>query len=834
MRLSALICILLAASLNTTVSAQAITGRVVDKQSNPVPNASLTLKVKGTTATSGADGTFSIQTTAVQSSGAISSLNRLLRINGRDLVFYNEAPQQLRVELFDMTGKRVGPVFNQLFSEGSHALPLQSLITTRSAEGFYIIRIMAGNEVHTLKFSPLGAKGTSSPAAPSSAVRLAKRHATPDTLTVSKAEYITVIKTLDSDVAANIGDITLTSVNDRDAEIEIKVDSLLALMTIDEKINQTAEVLVNIISTDDLKNNMYGSVFNGGGCPFSSNTKDSWVTNLDAMHDAAAQTRLGIPILYGIDAVHGNATIEGATVFPHNIGMGCTGDTALVAKMANITAREMRALGINLNFAPAISVVRDERWGRSYEGYGETPEINSLMAAAYVRGLQGYGDLSRPDAVAACAKHFIGDGGTSGGVNGGVTELSEATMRAVHLPPYEAAVKEGVASIMPSYNAWKRGDVEIRCTTDKFSLTDMLKTGLNWNGFCLSDWDAIPQALASTDPSFFYFDNNVAGSINAGIDMAMIAMEYTASDQTGQQKKVREYIAALKRVQGSTVPLTRLDDAVKRILRVKFRLNLFAGAKSDASLRAEFGSASHRAVARECVQKSLVLLKNEANALPLQATDKVVVVGPWANKIGAQCGGWTITWQGDVNHSGIAGTTILDGLKEVGGAANVTYDESGNSLDAADKIVLVVGETPYAEGGGDNGHTNTNGDCPGCSHYANGTISINFSDLPNAALLQKCVDSNKPVIVVLISGRPLIVTEAVTKSKAFVAAWLPGSEGGGVADVLYNKAPFSGKLRHTWPKTFDQIPINSGTDHADEKHGVGGESLFEYGYGLTY
>ncbi|MBN1757127.1 MAG: glycoside hydrolase family 3 C-terminal domain-containing protein [Chitinispirillaceae bacterium] len=834
MRLPALVCILLAASLNTFVTAQEITGRVVDKQSNPVANASLSLKGKGTTTTSGADGTFSINTTAVQSTGSTSSFRRSLQINGKDLVFYSEIPQQLRVELFDMTGKRVGPLFNQHFQEGSYSLPLRTLLTGRSAGGIYIIRITAGSEVFTLKFSPLGSLRTTGVTATPSAGRLAKRSATPDTLTIAKAGYIPVTKALDSDVAADLGDITLHLVTDLDETIEKKVDSLLLLMTIDEKIAQTAEVLVNIISTNDLKTNMYGSVFNGGGCPFSSNTKESWVSNLDAMHDAAAQTRLGIPILYGIDAVHGNATVEGATVFPHNIGMGCTGDTALVAKMANITAREMRALGINLNFAPAISVVRDERWGRSYEGYGETPEINSLMAAAYVRGLQGYGDLSRPDAVAACAKHFIGDGGTTGGVNGGVTELTEATMRAVHLPPYQAAIGEGLASIMPSYNAWKREGVEIRCTTDKFSLTDMLKTGLNWNGFCLSDWDAIPQALASTDPSYFYFDNNVEASINAGIDMAMIAMEYSATDQTGQQKKVRDYVAALKRVQSSTVPLTRLDDAVKRILRVKFRLNLFAGAKSNASLRAEFGSAAHRAVARECVQKSLVLLKNEANALPLQATDKVVVVGPWASKIGAQCGGWTITWQGDVNHSGIAGTTILDGLKEVGGAANVTYDQTGENLSSATKIVLVIGETPYAETGGDHGHTNTTGDCPGCSQYPGGKMSINFSDLPNSALLQKCVDSNKPVIVILISGRPLIVTDAVEKSSAFVAAWLPGSEGGGVADVLYNKAPFAGKLRHTWPKTFDQVPINSGTDHADEKHGVGGEPLFEYGYGLTY
>jgi beta-glucosidase len=838
MRFTALICILVAAFFSTTISAQTITGKVVDKKSKPIAGASLSLKTKGITATSGADGAFSIQASAIQFTGSDGNIRQPLQISGQTLFFHNEIPQDLRVELFDVSGKRAGTVFNQRFGIGTFSLPLSSLAKHQSADGLYIVRIAKGSDVQTLTVNPFCAVGKASASISNiSSGKLAKQTAVTDSLIISKADYTTVRKAVNSDEDQNLGDIRMELVNDPDVAVEKSVDSLLALMTTDEKIAQTAEVLVDIISTDNLKTNMYGSVFNGGGCPFTSNAKESWVTNLDAMHEAASKSRLGIPIFYGIDAVHGNATIEGATVFPHNIAMGCTDDTALVAKMANITAKECRAVGINLNYGPAISVVRNERWGRSYEGYGETPEINAKMAAAYVRGLQGNGDLSRPDAVAACAKHFIGDGGTTDGVNGGVTELSEATMRAVHLPPYRAAISEGVASVMPSYNAWKRNGTEIRCTNDKFSLTDLLKTELKWDGFCLSDWDAIPQTAAAA--TIVYTTTNVSSCINAGIDMAMIAKVYEGKTQEAQQGKVKDYIASFKQVAGSTVPTSRLDDAVKRILRMKFRMGLFKGAKSSSSLLSEFGSASHRAVARECVQKSLVLLKNEGSALPLQKNEKIVVVGPYADKLGAQCGGWTISWQGDAEEKTIKGTTILKGLQDIGGSTNVTFDATGNNITSADKIVLVIGEAPYAEDRGDHGRKNPTGptayaDCPQCDLYKNKAMSINLNEFPNADLLTKCFNSNKPVIVVLLSGRPVIITDEIAKSKAFVAAWLPGSEGAGVADVLYGDKPFSGKLKHTWPKTFDQIPINSGTAYDDEKKGSGGAPLFEYGYGLTY
>jgi len=832
MRFTALACLLSAAILSSA-SAQVISGRIVDKRSNPIEGATVTLVAKNKSETTLADGSFTIQAVAIISPYNTSRTLKSVLMSGSNLLFTNETPQMLKVELFDMSGKRCSDVFSRRYDVGSFSLPIANLISHRSANGLYIVRVTHGSRVSTHPFNPLCSFKSNAGTVQSGYTTLAQKLSTADTLKVSKTGFVTVALPLDSDINKAFGDIALDSEND--LAIEIKVDSLLALMSDAEKIAQTSEVLVDAIGTDDVKNTGYGSVFNGGGCPFSNNKKETWAQQLDALHDAAKNSHLHIPILYGIDAVHGNGTIEGATVFPHNIGMGCTHDTALVAKMANVTAKECRAVGINLNFAPAISVVRNEKWGRSYEGYGETPEINSMMAEAYVRGLQGFGDMTRPDAMAACAKHFIGDGGTTDGVNGGETKLSEATLRAIHLPPYQAAVKVQVSAIMPSYNAWNNNGQTIRCTNSKQALTDMLKTELNWDGFCLSDWDAIPRALASTDNQVFYANNNVSAAINAGIDMAMIAKDYGLG--VDPKAYITQYASAFSSlVSANTIPKNRLDDAVKRILRIKFRLNLFENAKSNSSLLAEFGSASHRAIARECVQKSLVLLKNENSALPLKKSEKIVVVGPWATKLGTQCGGWTISWQGSIDNPTIVGTTILDGIKEVGGSSNISYDESGNNLGGADKIVLVVGEGTYAETEGDHGFKNAAeyASCASCNEYKDQTMSILLANCPHADLIDKCKASGKPVVIVLISGRPLIITQEIAKCDAFVAAWLPGSEGAGVADVLYADKPFSGKLTHTWPKSLDQIPINTGTAYSDEPKGSGGDPLFPYGFGLTY
>ncbi|MCX7727236.1 MAG: glycoside hydrolase family 3 C-terminal domain-containing protein, partial [Chitinispirillaceae bacterium] len=416
-------------------------------------------------------------------------------------------------------------------------------------------------------------------------------------------------------------------------------------------------------------------------------------------------------------------------------------------------------------------------------------------------------------------------------VNIGVVELSEETMRALHLPPYEAVVKEGVASIMPSFTAWKRNGVEIKSTIDKYLLTDMLKNGLKWDGFCLSDWDAIPRAF--TDEEYPDEKAYIEKAVNAGVDMAMISKFHPDAAPQSLQHSIDYRNNYKQLIDEKLVSTERLNDAVKRILRIKFRMKLFENPKSNPSLKAEFGSSEHRKVARESVRKSLVLLKNEGNVLPLKKSEKIVVVGKWGNSLGAQCGGWTISWQGAVDNPDIVGTTIFKGLQEVGGTSNVNYDENGNNLSSADKIVLVLGEVPYSESNGD--HGNKGRDNFDISKYYKNGISIHLADCPNYDLLAKCVATNKPVILVLISGRPLIIKEEdLNKVKALVAAWLPGSEGGGVADVLYGDYNFTGKLTHTWPRSFDQIPINAGPQYADEKKGSGGTPLFEYGFGLKY
>jgi beta-glucosidase len=591
-----------------------------------------------------------------------------------------------------------------------------------------------------------------------------------------------------------------------DAAIEKKADSLVALMTIQEKAGQMTMARKNQLTDAQLGSMAIGSVFNGGSDPEGNNTPSAWSASIDRYQKAVLVSRLKIPMLYGQDCVHGVGSVAGCTVFPHNIGIGCSHDTALAAKIGRITAQEAVGVGIRLNFSPCVASVRNERWGRSYEGFGETPEINSLMGAAYVRGLQGGGDMSQPWSVASSVKHYLGDGSTTGGVNNGTSSISEATMRAVHLPQYAACAKEKMATVMPSYHTWVHNG-SWKQSVDAVAMTTILKGEIGFDGFCVSDWDALPQACGSSITD--YSSSCVAQSINAGMDMAMVVG--TAS--------INQYIQAITSQAGNAIPLTRINDAVKRILRIKLRMNLFTNNLSSSDYRDKINNAEHRLAAREAVRKSLVLLKNEGNALPLLKTEKVVVVGAWANNMGYQCGGWTIDWQGvstNPKAATIAGQTILAGLQEVGGSTNVTYDASGSNLSSANKIVLVVGENPYAEGSGD---------------VSSGP---DFSTCPEANLVSKCFSSGKPVILVMITGRPMILDTELPSCKAVVAAWLPGSEGGGIADVLYNNYDFTGTLTHTWPASAGQVPINTGTVYGDEPKGSGGTPQYAYGFGLKY
>jgi beta-glucosidase len=525
----------------------------------------------------------------------------------------------------------------------------------------------------------------------------------------------------------------------------------------------------------------------------------------------ALKSRLGIPILYGIDGVHGHNNVIGAVIFPHHVGLGCTRDPELVEEVGRVTAAEIRATGIQWTFAPCVTVPRDERWGRTYEGFSEDPDVVAELGEAMTRGLQGE-RLSDPLAVVACAKHFVGDGGTSAQtgeyqqgetafgnerdhkhikmkLDQGNTAVDEATLRRVHLAPYLPSIEAGVATIMPSYSRWNG----VKCSGNKFLLTDVLKNELGFQGFLISDYNAIDQI----DPDY---KRAVEISINAGMDMGMAPNTYK-----------QFYETLLELVKSGRVPESRIDDAVTRILRVKAAAGLLDKNRSqlaDRSLHESFGSSEHRAVAREAVRKSLVLLKNENDALPLakQAT-RIHVGGKSADDVGNQCGGWTVQWQGESGDVTTGGTTILDAIREsVAANTKVTFAKDGSGAQGADVGVLVIGEPPYAEGNGD-------------------TAELALSD-EDIAAFKNMKAAGIPVVVVLVSGRPLILEPILAEADAIVAAWLPGTEGQGVADVLFGDFAPTGKLAYTWPKSVEQLPINIG----DAKYAP----QFAFGYGLTY
>ena len=567
--------------------------------------------------------------------------------------------------------------------------------------------------------------------------------------------------------------------------IDERVDDLLSQMTLDEKVGQMTQAERSALrSTSDIKTYFLGSLLSGGGSAPAINTPVAWADMYDGFQAYALQTRLKIPLLYGIDAVHGHNNVKGAVIFPQNIGMGATRNPELVQRASAIVAKEVAGTGIDWTFAPCIAVPRDERWGRTYEGFGETPELQSMMAPASVKGFQGSLNGGSTE-ILACAKHFVGDGGTMGGDDQGNTQLSEAELRALHLPGYIEAMKQGLGSVMVSYNSWNN----IKMHGHKYLITDVLKTELGFKGFVVSDWAAIDQ-LAGDYPT------DIEIAINAGIDMVMVPYNYVT------------FITELKKlVTSGKVPMSRINDAVRRIVRVKLQMGLFEKPYTDRTLTSQIGSDEHRLVARECVRQSLVLLKNADSTLPLKKNlNRIHVSGKNADNIGNQCGGWTISWQGG-SGAITTGTSILNAVKQtVSSNTVVTYSLDGSGAAGADVGIIVVGETPYAEGAGDNN-----------------LLTLSQED-QNAISLMKA--TNIPVVVVLISGRPLIINSALTQADAFVAAWLPGTEGRGLSDVLFGDYNFSGKLPHSWPRTIQQVPINEGDSNYDP--------LFPYGFGLIY
>jgi beta-glucosidase len=551
-----------------------------------------------------------------------------------------------------------------------------------------------------------------------------------------------------------------------------QVEALLAQMTLDEKIGQLVQVdSAALADKADVKKYFLGSVLSGGSSnPPNGNTAQDWLAFVTGFQNQALSTRLKIPLLYGIDAVHGHNNIDGAVIFPHHIGLGATHDAKLVERAERVTAEEVAGTGIRWAFAPCIAVPQDEHWGRTYEGYSDHTALVTKLGVAATIGLQGKKLSAKPTSVLACAKHFIGDGGTTNGVDQGNTICDEATLRKLYLPPYVAAIKAGVGSIMVSYSSWNG----VKMHGNKYLLTDVLKGELGFQGFLVSDWAAIDQI--SPD-----YKADIEQSINAGLDMIMIPYG------PGKTNNYVEFITDLKElVAEGKVSQARIDDAVRRILRIKFQLGIFDSTATDPQLTAAVGSPEHRAVARECVRESLVLLKNDQHLLPLAKNIKhLAVVGSAADDLGMQCGGWTIDWQGTRGNVTHGGTTLLAAIRQaVSPETQVTFSPDASDLKNADAVIVVVGELPYAEMKGDRSELN-----------------LSAEDM---ALIAKAKASGAPVATILFSGRPLVLNSALTDSDAFVAAWLPGTEGQGMTDVLFGDSKFTGKLPRVWPASNDK------------------------------
>ncbi len=560
------------------------------------------------------------------------------------------------------------------------------------------------------------------------------------------------------------------------------VEALLSQMTVEEKIGQMTQADMKALKDGtEVRTFALGSVLSGADSLPKPNETATWVEMYDRYQSQALATRLGIPMFYGVDAVHGHGAVKGATIFPHNIAMGCTNDPAIVEAAARVTAREVAGTGIDWNFAPCLAVARDERWGRTYESYGESPELVASLGAAAIRGFETATDGS---AILATAKHFLADGGTLGGKDQGDARISEEELRRIHLPGYAAAIKAGVGSVMVSYSMWNGQHMH----GNKHLITDVLKGELAFPGFVVTDWQAIDR-MAPGD-----YSQAIDMAINAGIDMVMVPNAY------------RDFIARLKAlVAAGRVPMARIDDSVRRILKQKVRFKMWEKPFTDRALTAAIGSQAHRDVARDAVRKSLVVLKNDKQTLPLRKEMRVHLCGLRADNMGIQCGGWSVGWRGrrgDIT----PGTTIRKAIEKVVGAGRLDYSENAAGAEKADVVVAVVGEDPYAEGSGDRAK-----------------LELGPQDL---ALIDAARRSGKPVVVVLLSGRPIILGDVLDAASAVVAAWLPGTEGDGVADVLFGAYRPTGKLSVSWPANMSQIPINVG----DPRYAP----LFAYGYGLSW
>ena len=590
-----------------------------------------------------------------------------------------------------------------------------------------------------------------------------------------------------------------------DPALEARVAAIVKGMTLAQKVGQMTQAEIKAITPDDVRTYYLGSVLNGGGS-WPDNDKHApagaWLKLAQSYHEASMATDMAvkIPVVWGTDAVHGHNNVFGATMFPHNIGLGAARDPQLVEAIAAATGRAVRATGIAWAFGPTVAVVRDDRWGRTYESFSEDPRLVHDYAGVYVKGMQGaFKDQGN---VIASIKHLIADGGTENGVNTGVSRLTERELINIHAPGYFSGLEAGAQTVMVSFNSWvdpETGRDHGKLHGSHRLMTEILKERMGFDGFIVTDYNGIGEVKGCTV-------DHCAAAINAGVDMVMVPNDWKA------------FIAnTIGDVEAGRIPMARIDDAVARIVRVKLRAGLFGKAPVENAYAGKDDALMARELARRAVRESLVLLKNEGPALPLAAGKRILVVGRGADSMTLQTGGWSLTWQGTANTNADfpKGETILAGLKAAG--AKVTYSLDAKGVDPAkfDAVVAVIGEAPYAEGDGDIG--------------ASGTLRHASRYPQDLAVLQAVHGKGKPVVTVFLSGRPLWTNDLMNLSDTFIAAWLPGTEGRGVADLLVagkdgKAADFSGKLSFSWPKGVCQTPLNVGDK--------GYDPLFAWGYGL--
>lgn len=596
---------------------------------------------------------------------------------------------------------------------------------------------------------------------------------------------------------------------ERDPQMENLLDQILARMTLEQKVAQMIQPEIGYLSLAQMRKYGFGSYLNGGNtAPYGKKraSVDVWLKYADEMYQAsvdASQDGSRIPAIWGTDAMHGHSNVYGATLFPHNIGLGAANDPELIHRIGVATAKEVAATGIEWSFAPTVAVVRDDRWGRTYESYSEDPAIVKAYAGQMVSGLQGTlsKDFLQGFSRIATAKHFVGDGGTEKGIDRGDTLIDEQSLRDIHAAGYMTAIAAGVQSVMASFNSWNG----VRLHGHKYLLTDVLKNQMGFDGFVVSDWNA---------HKFVEGCNleQCAGAINAGVDVLMVPEHFEAF-----------YHNTIAQVKQGIIPQERIDDAVRRFLRAKIRWGLLSRGKPSSRVESAahmvFNSQQHKDLAREAVRKSLVLLKNNQQLLPLSPKSRVLVAGDGADNIAKQAGGWSLSWQGTDNSNADFpnATSVYQGIaqyvKAAGGQVELAVD--GNFRKKPDVAVVVVGENPYAEWFGDIQQ-----------------LEYQHGDKPDLALIKKLKQQGIPVVTVFLTGRPLWTNKEINASDAFVVAWLPGSEGQGVADLLLadteGKAryDFQGKLSFSWPKYDQQFVLNKGDANYDP--------LFAYGYGLTY